>query len=243
MPAPVLALAEPHGSTVWRVGRAPDPWAWIDRRYAGHQRWDDVDGMFRTIYAADSLFACFVEVLAYSRPDRQANGENLLDGIVEDSRDARDYPVPPAGELPFDWVHGRITAEAALEGRYVDVRTASTIATLRSRFAALAIALGYPDFDAAALKSADPRELTQRIASHLYSLTDRHGDAVADGIRFASRHGDELTMWAIFERPGDQPASRLLHRGAASLVDVNDAALCDAMDLHGLTWPDAPGAV
>lgn len=27
--------------TVWRVGRAPDPLAWIDRQYAGHQRWVD----------------------------------------------------------------------------------------------------------------------------------------------------------------------------------------------------------
>ncbi|WP_440708913.1 RES domain-containing protein [Herbiconiux sp. YIM B11900] len=239
MPAPALAIVEPDGATVWRVGRAPDPWAWIDRRYAGHQRWDDFAGVFRTIYAADSLFACFVEILAYSRPDVQVNGDDLLGGILEDPRDGRDYPVPPAGEIPYDWVHGRITADAALDGRFVDVRTAATVAALRPHFAGLAVALGYPDFDAAALKSADPRELTQRIASHLYSLTDGRGDAVADGIRFASRHGDELTMWAIFERPGDEPASLLLTRGAASLVDAHDTALARAMDLHGLAWADA----
>ena len=37
------------------------------------------------------------------------------------------------------------------------------------------------------------RALTQAIASHLYAQTP------LSGIQFASRHGDDLTLWAVFE--------------------------------------------
>ncbi|TIH30798.1 RES domain-containing protein [Subtercola vilae] len=236
MPAPELSIIEANRALVWRVGRAPDPWAWIDHRYAGHQRWDDIGGVFRTIYVADSLYACFVEVLAYSRPDVQPGGMDLLEGIVEDPEDAAEYPVPRAGTIPREWIHGRMVAEATLAGRYVDVRTATSVATLRPHFVKLALTLGFPDFDAAALKSADPRELTQHIAAHLYALTDADGHAIVDGIRFASRHGDNLSMWAIFERSDDGVVSQHLEQGSARLVDLNHPDLARAMDLHQLTW-------
>lgn len=69
MNIPAVTAIDAVGSPVWRVGRAPDPWAWVDRQFAGHNRWDDINGVFRTIYAGDTLFTCFVEVLAYARPD------------------------------------------------------------------------------------------------------------------------------------------------------------------------------
>jgi len=39
------------------------------------------------------------------------------------------------------------------------------------------------------------------VATHLYATTD------VDGVTFTSRHGDDLELWAIFERPGDPPTS------------------------------------
>lgn len=54
MAAPELQLVEAGGATIWRVGRAPDPWAWIDPRYAGNARWDDPDVAFRTTYQISS---------------------------------------------------------------------------------------------------------------------------------------------------------------------------------------------
>jgi hypothetical protein len=45
-----------------------------------------------------------------------------------------------------------------------------------------------------------------------------------DSVRFGSRHGDDLGMWAIYERPGDDPSSRLLSNVTAALVDENDPA-------------------
>ena len=222
--------------TVWRVGRAPDPWAWVEHQYSGHNRWDDAGGEFRTVYAAESLYACYVEVLAYARPDIDADGQDLLAGIHEDSADALAYPVPAAGTIPPEWIGARMAISATLSGSFVDVRAASTIATLRPLFLLRASQLGFPDVDAAALKSAHPRDLTQGIASYLYTLTDDDGEPTVDGIRFASRHGDELILWAVFERPGDEPASRLIERHAARLVEPNDPDLLGAMSLHGLTW-------
>ncbi|MGO4533367.1 hypothetical protein [Leifsonia sp. 2MCAF36] len=130
--------------------------------------------------------------------------------------------------------------KAILSGPYADVRTAETIAALRPVFLRIALRLGYHDFDAAALKSADPRELTQRVASHLYALTATGTDAatVVDGVRFASRHGDELTMWGVFERPGDEPASNHVRREVTQLVDIDDPDLLRAMSLHRLSWRD-----
>ncbi|UPL16506.1 RES domain-containing protein [Microbacterium aurugineum] len=94
MAAPELQLVEAGGATIWRVGRAPDPWAWIDPRYAGNARWDDPDVAFRTTYAADSAFGCFVELLAYSRPDVNEDGSVMLKGIVEDPQDVAEFPTP-----------------------------------------------------------------------------------------------------------------------------------------------------
>lgn len=104
MPQPHITVVDAADAPVWHVGRAPDPWAWTDWRYAGNQRWDDVDGVFRTIYAADSLYACYVEVLAYARPDMDPGDADLLAGITEDTEDAAEYPSPPAGVIPTDWI-------------------------------------------------------------------------------------------------------------------------------------------
>lgn len=230
------AIVDAGETPVFRVGRAPDPWAWVDRQYAGHNRWDDADGVFRTIYAGDTLYGCYVEVLAYARPDLDPGQSDLLAGITEEPEDATEYPVPSVGKLPREWIGCRMVGTATLGGPYADVRSSDTIATLRPLFLDLALALGYPDFDAAALKSAYPRELTQRVATYLYELTDADGSTLVDGVRFASRHGDDLTMWALFERPEDETVNRHLRNIDTWIVDAHDPDLARAMGLHRLTW-------
>ena len=235
MASPGIAVA--GDALVWRVGRAPDPWAWVDRSYAGHNRWDDANGVFRTIYAGDSLYACFVELLAYARPDVGLDGSDLLACIVEDPADAAEHPVSAAGALPRDWIQARMVASAKLTGSFADMRSSEMIAALRPQFVQLALRLGYHDFDAAAVKSAQHRALTQQVASYLYTLVSDHGVFLYDGIRFASRHGDDLVLWAIFERAGDEPASQHLQQtGTPCLVDLSDKELNKAMSLHHLSW-------
>lgn len=222
------------GHPVWRVGRFPDPWAWAERQYSGNNRWDDADGNFRTIYAGDSLFGCFVELLAFARPDTHDDGSSLLSGIEEDPEDAAAFPTKPPGYLPPDWLGARMKASGELRGEFADVRSTTTIADLRPAFLQLARELGFPDFDAAALKLAYPRELTQRVATRLYTATDSEGNNFIDGVRFASRHGDDLPMWAVFERPEDTDTSRLISDRHASPIDPHDDDFQSAMKLHGL---------
>lgn len=238
MSSPELKLVDAAGASVWRVGRAPDPWAWIDHQWAGNARWDDPSVSFRTIYAADSLYGCFVELLAYSRPDRNDDGNDLLSGITEDPEDATEFPVPPAGAIPRTWLTGRMIGTAVLTGLYVDVRNSATIAALRPKYLDLALSLGFDDFDSAALESAYPRELTHRLTTDFNAMTHSDGTPLVHGVRFGSRHGDELGMWAIYERPGDDPSSRQLSNTTAELVDENHPDLQLAMTLHGLTWLD-----
>ena len=86
------------------------------------------------------------------------------------------------------------------------------------------------DFDAAALKDARPRELTQAIAAWIYENTD------FDGVTFTSRHGDDLQLWAIFERPGDGLVSpKLQHRRSEDLHHDSDA-IRHAFRMLGLNW-------
>ena len=229
-----MDIALLKGAPVWRVGRFPDPWDWADHQYSGRNRWDDADGNFRTVYASATLFGCFVELLAFARPD-PTELEDHFPEIDEDPEDAEEFPTAPAGHIPHDWLSVRLQAQGELSGEYVDVRTASTIAELRPHFIGLAVQLEVPDFDAAALKSAYPRELTQRVATRLYGLTDSDGRNFIDGVQFASRHGDDLEMWAVFERPEDQHSSRLIRNRSSSPIDPKEPALLDALRLHGLS--------
>lgn len=92
------------------------------------------------------------------------------------------------------------------------------------------MSLGLADFDAAALKDARPRQLTQAIAAWLYERT------AVDGVTFASRHGDDLRLWAVFERPGDPTVSPKL--GQTQMVDLGHdaAAIQEAFEVLKLKW-------
>lgn len=103
------------------------------------------------------------------------------------------------------------------------------------RFVALALSLGLGDFDAAALKDGRARALTQAVSTRLYEsvLDDGHQ---LDGIEFLSRHGDDLKLWAVYERPGDPDVSpRLSDRHRVDL-EPDHRDLMAAMALLGLQW-------
>ncbi|MCD4849979.1 RES domain-containing protein [Arthrobacter sp. AK01] len=225
----------PAAGPVWRIGFRPEPWAWsgwewaTDGRFPG--RWDDLHGNFRTVYAGSSLKACLLEVLAGFRRDARLAAE--LDEIVEDDEDQVLHPTIPPGEVPREWLEPRAATRAELSGHYCAVTASQTIAALYPNFIATALSLGLADFDAAALKDARPRQLTQGVAAWLYETT------TVDGVTFNSRHGDELRLWAIFERPGDPPTSPKL--GRTQVVDIHHdaAAINEAFEILKLNWREA----
>jgi hypothetical protein len=227
-----LAAAEAAGR-VWRVGFRPEPWAWsgwewaTDGRFPG--RWDDLHGNFRTIYAGSSLLACLLEVLTHFRKDARLSLE--LNEIVEDDEDKVLHPTIAPGKVPREWLEVRAAASAELSGRYCAVTASGSVAALYPHFIGLALSLGLADFDAAALKDARPRRLTQAVAAWLYEMTD------FDGVAFASRHGDDLQLWAIFERPDDPPITpRIQDMTAEESLQHDSPEISNAFRLLGLQW-------
>lgn len=72
------------------------------------------------------------------------------------------------------------------------------------------------------------RASRSRIASWLYVITD------FDGVTFACRHGDDLQLWAVFERPGDLPVTPNLHDVELEELQPDILALLTAFGLVGL---------
>lgn len=232
---PQLVIVE-AAEQVWRIGFKPTPWAWPGWEWTGtdgrfHGRWDDRQGNFRTIYAGTTLKACLLEVLAGFRPDLTLTLE--LNGIEEDNQDATMHPTAAAGEIAYTWLEPRTAASATLTGRFCAVTASESIAALRTQFVALAHQLKLHDFDAAALKYGRPRTLTQSVATYLHAATE------VDGVTFASRHGDDLALWAVFERAEDPAMSHTLHTIEHHLLSPEHPDLREAFRILGLTWSSA----
>lgn len=218
------------GSRVFRVGFPPRPWAWpswewsTNGRFSG--RWDDPNGNFRTVYAGSTLRACLLEVLAPFRKDPRLASE--MDEIEENSEDHVVYPTVSPGEVPQAWLEARSITSARLEGMFFEVSDSRSLALLHPQFIGNALQLGLEDFDAAALKDSRARPLTQAVASWTFENTD------LDGISFSSRHGDDLKLWAIFERsPGSEVSPLLMEIREEDEVDHEILA---AFDLLGIKW-------
>ncbi|TFC77238.1 RES domain-containing protein [Cryobacterium sp. TMS1-20-1] len=222
--------------TVWRVGFRPDPWSWSDWKHATdagrfNGRWDDINGQFRTVYAGQSLLACLIEVFAKYRCDPHLGV--TLEDIVEDPADAIEFPARAPAAVSYRWLEDRCASRATLQGTFCAVAAAGTIASLWPRFIDIAHRYGAVDFDASAMKNSLPRDLTRTIASWLYQQTEPS----VDGIEFASRHGDDLKLWAIFERPSaESNSSPLLSAVTAIDLAPETPELVAAFATLGLTW-------
>lgn len=232
-----LAGANASGRTVSRVGFAPDPWGWTPWEYADGGlfagRWDDPNGVWRSVYVGASPLVCFLEVLAPFRPDPWLEAQ--LGDIEQDPADAAEHPTAAAGVVPRDWCSPRRVGVAHLSGWFVAPAYAESLPTLRAQFLSLAFHHGLADVDAAAIRLAEPRAFTQAVAGWLYEQSGPDGEPVA-GVTFESRHGDGLRLWAIFERAGHAGESPLLHDRSDRGVDPDDADLAEAMRIHRLQW-------
>ncbi|MEP6651417.1 MAG: hypothetical protein ABJA74_16120 [Lapillicoccus sp.] len=199
---PQLSTASGSGHPVRRVGFRPEPWAWPSWQYATDGRfpgrWDDADGNFRTIYAGTRLLSCLLEVLACFRADTTL-ADQMTDIVDNDDEDAP-HPTIPTGVVPRSWLQPRLATTAQLSGTYTAITDAASVAALRPVFLARAQQLGLDDFDAAALKDARPRALTQQVATCVYETT------VLDGVPLPARRGPHsLGRLRTSRRPRHQP--------------------------------------
>jgi hypothetical protein len=155
---------------VWRVGYAPEPWSWTGGQFAEdgrfNGRWDDPNGVWRSLYVGDSPLTCYLEVLARFRFDPSLQSE--LAQIEQDHVDARDHATVSGGVLPRSWLQPRLVGRALLTGWYAVPGDKVSLPTLRARFLPLAIRMHVSDVDAAAIRLAEPRAFAQQIPAWLF---------------------------------------------------------------------------
>jgi len=219
---------------VFRIGRRPDPWEWPDWRLAGPEgtfgnRWDDPLGQYRVLYASSQKLGAFLETLARFRASPQVARElAAIDGEVD--------AIPP-GKVPASWCLGRMVSRAFLAGEYADVGQHASLAHLNLELAyevtpALAAA-GVKELDAAAIRLAVPRQITQRISRHVYEMSMAGGRPRFAGITYLSRLGDDLTNWAIFE-PTPPAVESPIAVVATEPLEIDDPDFQEACELLGL---------
>jgi hypothetical protein len=216
-----LASVEPDGP-LYRLGRQPDPWAWPDWSYAAPDgtfgnRYDDPEASYRVLYASSQRLGAFLETLARFRPDLEVFAElEQIDGAEE---------PPPA--LLRSWLDNRLLGEATIAGDFVDIGDSTSLATLRTALAAVAIHHGLDDIDGATIRLRAPRAFTQQVSRFVYE------QGPFAGIRYSSRLGDDVVNWAIFE-PGPGTHTPLVATEATS-IDADDPDMRRALDLLGVT--------
>lgn len=228
---------------VWRVGYRPDPWAWTDWRHVPDEgrfngRWDDQLAEFRTLYTAESLLGCLLEVLARFRPDPAT--DTALDDIEDTDGETTRYPDAPSGTVGYRWLEQRFGGSAIQSGTYCVVTNSISISTIQAHFPFARYGLTPILLDASVLKDAGQRDLTRSIANWIFELRDDSQNDLVDGIEFNSRFGDELRMWAVFERVADQEldTSARLTNAKHFALHPDTPAVVEAFRIHGLRWND-----
>lgn len=218
---------------VHHVGYKPDPWNWAGWEYAKkgrfEGRWDDPAGDWRVKCVGAAPLACYLEVLATYRPDP------TLKVDISEIDDDPEYPTTQPGHLHKDWCAPRLLCTARLSGCYALPSHHETLPTLREQFLSLALDLGFTDVDAAAVREGEPRELTQSMSAWIYGIVGANGERTS-GIQYLSRHGDELVLWAIYERGTAESPPEVTGREEPLAISPDDDALIEAMRIHRIDW-------
>jgi hypothetical protein len=221
---------------VHHVGYTPNPWNGAPWEYAQagrfSGRWDDPDGEWRAEYVGATRVACYLEVLASFRPDPTLEAD--MD-VIESDDDRKEFPTIPPGRLDDGWCDERLVCTARLSGRFALPSHHETLPTLRKRFLPLATGLGLTDVDAAAVREGEPRELTQSMSAWIYEIVGADGECI-NGIQYLSRHGDDLALWAIYERGSTVSPPEVTGRDEPGVVSADDEDLGEAMRIHRITW-------
>lgn len=217
---PPLVTATPS-EVLYRVGRAPDAWAWPAWAFAGEDgtfgnRYDDPDGEYRVLYASSQRIGAYVEVLARYRTDPA-----LVAEYAEIDEDDDQHPTIPPGIVPADWPDHRHIGSARHPGAFADVGHSDSLAHLRAALAARIVHYKLDDLDGSALRSQAPRRLTQEISRYVFAHGVDSQAASLAGIRYMSRLGDELENWAIFE--GTEPVDQTTEPIARDDKDLHAA--------------------
>ena len=214
-----------------------DPWQFATDSGLFDGRWDDQLGQFRTLYTSDSLVGCFLELLAKLQLKREVQAE--IDEVEDDDGSVSQHTEGGPGEVGYRWLEGRAFGTAYETGRYAFITHSLSIAALKARYPFGRYGIALSDVDTGMLKDAYDRVLTRSIARWIYDLQGDDVGELVDGVEFRSRHGDEIRMWAVFERSDDDQHSRHI-APQEEPVRVTDETpeLLEAMRRLGLRWTE-----
>ena len=216
---------------LYRIARAPDPWAWPDWLHVAvdhtfGNRWDDLLGSYRVLYAASSLLGAFVESLARFRPDplvvrelAEIRGEG--DGL-------------PPGCLDRSWWEARRIGAVSLRGSFADMGHAESLTHIQRDLAGRLVHHGMGALDPNAIRHTAPRRLTQEISRFVFEQTTERGARAFDGITYLSRHGDDLRCFALFEPLTAAQVKVFVADGRESPIDPDHADFRRALELLGI---------
>lgn len=202
---------------IYRIGRLPDAWQPPDWSQASPDgtfgnRFDDPKSFYRVLYASSKPVACFIETLAWYRPDLPLLKElNAIDGENDFS---------PIGQVPPEWNERRLLGSAVAFGdAYAEIAGAEWITLLRRELLADCLRLGIKDIDASVLKGSQ-RPITQLASRTVFEHEYK-------GICYRSRYGDQFENWALFE-------PFLLKDTHSSAIAKDHPALLEAAKILGL---------
>jgi hypothetical protein len=220
-------------TTLYRIGRAPEPLSLPPYEFCGHGRFDDpllANGhsgpWYRVLYLGETRLACFLEVLQGFRPDFAyfARISALPDGDDDPDLPTDEIIIAGAKGVSARWLSGKamqsITADPS-DG-WTDLRSLSLHESLRFELAEDLIDLGVQDFDLGTITGAN-RAVTQRVARYLYEDGTK-------AMRYVSRFGCEYSNVAFFEGAPSFPIE------PAYPIDLlGDPDLANALQMFGLT--------
>ncbi len=238
--SPVAALpVSGDPGAVWRVGYRPDPWRWAPWVFATDEgrfngRWDDERAKFRTLYTGQSLLGCFLELLAHLQPDEVAWAE--LDAIDDDDATAPDFVQPERGAVDLSWLEDRCYASGHQVGTYAEVTQAESLTFLKRTGVFDRLGIPPRDVDVSLLKDPRRRTVTRTIARYLFELQDDDRQPLVDGVAFRSRLGDDIRLWAVFERSESDVSELITPSGEPEAVTEDHPVLLEAFRMLALHW-------
>lgn len=140
--------------------------------------------------------------------------------------------------MGYWWLEQRFGGSADQSGRYCCVTHSESISAIQAAFPFVRFKLKPMLLDASVLKDAHRRDLTRSIARWIFDLRDDQQNDLVDGIEFRSRFGDDVRMWAIFERAADGETSSRLTNQATFALHPESPEVIEAFRLHDLCWND-----
>lgn len=205
----------------------------------GWGRWDTEFG--RTLYLADTARSAYAEVLAHFKSSLPAVSMGELfpdDGPSDDTLAAavmRELPhVHDAVTKGWRDSRARQQYQVSAGGWIVDVLAAESIAAINTRFGGP----GRHSADRLTISqlTGEDRSFTTAVAGWIRTLYLEDGSPPL-GIRYLSKHGSNLTAYAIWLRAiddGRPEASEVIQPLASAPITADDADLIAAAALNGM---------